>query len=96
MYCFIVNEHLNAGTKSNLCLPPSRSERAQRIVIGHVGVTAASCPLFHLVYSCGHPGTSALPSILLELPVPVVQRADLAGLQPSRDAVEVECMLDID
>ena len=29
-------------------------------------------------------------SILLELPVPVVERADLPGLEPPGDAVEVE------
>ena len=29
-------------------------------------------------------------SVLLELPVPVVQGADLPGLQPPGDAVEVE------
>lgn len=34
-----------------------------------------------------------LPTILLELPVPVIQRADLAGLEPTRDAVEVESVL---
>jgi hypothetical protein len=34
-----------------------------------------------------------LSTVLLELPVPVVQRADLARLEPSRDAVEVERML---
>ena len=31
-----------------------------------------------------------LVSVLLELPVPVVQGADLPGLQPPGDAVEVE------
>ena len=30
---------------------------------------------------------------LLELPLSVVQRADLSGLQPARDAVEVERVL---
>jgi hypothetical protein len=34
-----------------------------------------------------------LPSVLLELPVSVVERAYLSGLEPSRDAVEVECVL---
>jgi hypothetical protein len=34
-----------------------------------------------------------LSAVLLELPVPVVERADLARLEPSRDAVEVECVL---
>ena len=29
-------------------------------------------------------------SVLLELPVPVVEGADLPGLQPAGDAVEVE------
>ena len=29
-------------------------------------------------------------SVLLELPVPVVEGADLSGLQPAGDAVEVE------
>lgn len=31
-----------------------------------------------------------LSAVLLELPVSVVERADLAGLEPTRDAVEVE------
>ena len=31
-----------------------------------------------------------LVAILLELPVPVVEGADLPGLQPAGDAVEVE------
>jgi hypothetical protein len=35
----------------------------------------------------------SLATILLELPVAVIQRADLSGLQPSRYAVEVESML---
>lgn len=34
-----------------------------------------------------------LPAILLEFPVTVVERADLAGLQPTGDAVEVEGVL---
>ena len=34
-----------------------------------------------------------LVSVLLELPVPVVQGADLPGLQPPGDAVEVEGMV---
>jgi hypothetical protein len=34
-----------------------------------------------------------LSAVLLELPVSVVQRADLSRLEPSRDAVEVEGML---
>ena len=32
-------------------------------------------------------------SVLLELPVPVVEGADLSGLQPAGDAVEVEGMI---
>ena len=34
-----------------------------------------------------------LPSVLLEFPVSVVEWAYLSGLEPSRDAVEVECVL---
>jgi hypothetical protein len=34
-----------------------------------------------------------LPAILLKLPVAVVERTDLPRLQPTRDAVEVECVL---
>jgi hypothetical protein len=34
-----------------------------------------------------------LPSVLLELPVSVVEWAYLSGLEPSRDAVEVEGVL---
>lgn len=34
-----------------------------------------------------------LATVLLELPVPVVQGTDLASLEPARDAVEVECVL---
>lgn len=32
-------------------------------------------------------------TVLLELPVAVVERAHLAGLEPARDAVEVEGVL---
>lgn len=32
-------------------------------------------------------------AVLLELPVTVIQRTDLAGLQPSRDAVEMESVI---
>lgn len=39
------------------------------------------------------PDTASLTTVLLELPVSVVQRADLTGLEPSRDAVEMERML---
>jgi hypothetical protein len=39
---------------------------------------------------CSQPIVRCLPTILLELPVSVVERADLAGLEPSGDAVEVE------
>lgn len=34
-----------------------------------------------------------LPSVLLELPVSVIEWAYLSGLEPSRDAVEVEGVL---
>jgi hypothetical protein len=34
-----------------------------------------------------------LPAVLLELPVAVVERTDLPRLQPTRDAVKVECVL---
>ncbi len=34
-----------------------------------------------------------LTAILLELPISVVERADLAGLEPAGDAVEMESML---
>jgi len=34
-----------------------------------------------------------IKKILLELPLAVVERTDLPGLQPARDAVEVEGML---
>lgn len=40
--------------------------------------------------------SSILTTVFLELPVSVVQWAHLAGLQPSRDAVEVEGVLDRD
>ena len=38
------------------------------------------------------PADSSSP-ILLEFPVPVIQRADLTGLQPTRDAVEMKSVL---
>jgi len=34
-----------------------------------------------------------LPSVLLEFPVTIIQRADLACLEPARDAVEMEGVL---
>lgn len=52
--------------------------------------SALGCPLLVSKYAAA---SSALPSVFLELPVPVIQWADLAGLEPSRDAVEVECVL---
>lgn len=45
------------------------------------GISSSSKPPYHL------------SAVLLELPVPVVKRANLAGLQPSGNAVEVERML---
>ena len=36
---------------------------------------------------------TSLPTVLLELPVAVVERADLTCLEPARDAVEVEGVL---
>lgn len=39
------------------------------------------------------PDNQHLPTIFLKLPVSVVQRTDLSGLQPSRDAVEMEGVL---
>lgn len=38
---------------------------------------------------------SALMTILLELPLPVVQRAHLTSLQPARNAVEMKRVLKI-
>lgn len=54
-------------------------------VPAHIPINRSSCA------PC--PLSAALPTILLELPVSVVERADLAGLEPSRDAVEVEGVL---
>ena len=34
-----------------------------------------------------------LTTVLLELPVPVVQRTNRSGFEPPRNAVEVECVL---
>lgn len=39
------------------------------------------------------PEEEKLSTVLLELPVSVVQWAYLTSLQPSRDAMEVECVL---
>lgn len=36
----------------------------------------------------------ALTTVFLELPVPVIQRTDGPGLEPSRDAMEVERVLE--
>lgn len=35
----------------------------------------------------------SLTAVLLELPVTVVERAHLTGLEPARNAMEVECVL---
>jgi hypothetical protein len=40
-----------------------------------------------------NPSPCPLPTVFLELPVAVVQRAHLSCLEPSRDAVEVEGVL---
>lgn len=40
-----------------------------------------------------YPYDSLLSAVLLEFPVSVVQRTNLASLEPSRDAVEVEGVL---
>ena len=42
-----------------------------------------------------HDPHGSLPSIFLELPVAVVERADLASLEPARDAVKVKRVLDV-
>lgn len=34
-----------------------------------------------------------LPAVLLKVPLAIVQRAHLSGLEPSRNAMEVECVL---
>lgn len=36
----------------------------------------------------------ALSAVLLEFPVSVVERADLTCLEPTGDAVEMECVLE--
>jgi hypothetical protein len=41
---------------------------------------------------CGE--SDCLTTVLLELPVSVVQRADLASLEPTRDAMEMEGVLE--
>lgn len=38
-------------------------------------------------------GFHALPPVLLEVPISVIERTDLTGLEPSCDAVEMESML---
>jgi hypothetical protein len=41
---------------------------------------------------CGE--SDCLTAVLLKFPVSVVQRADLASLEPTRDAMEMEGMLE--
>jgi len=43
------------------------------------------------VYSEAYAGRSS--TVLLELPIAIVERAHLPRLEPTRDAVEVECVL---
>ena len=66
------------------------------VAIAHERVAATGLPAHTLSGNFFSTRTfvDALPTVLLELPVSVVERADLAGLQPSRDAVEVECVLE--
>lgn len=35
-----------------------------------------------------------LTAIFLEFPIPIIQRTDLTCFQPTRDAVEVKCVLE--
>ena len=57
------------------------------------------CPATAVGCVVGMAGASAQgrapfsPAVLLELPLGVVEGADLAGLQPAGDAVEVEGMV---
>lgn len=46
-----------------------------------------------VVLSIPGKSTNSLPTVLLELPISIVQWADLTGLQPSRYTMEVESML---
>jgi len=43
-----------------------------------------------------HDAHNKLPSIFLEFPVPIVERTDLTCLEPTRDAVKMEGVLDME
>jgi len=48
----------------------------------------------HMAFNChGYLSVQILTAILLELPISVVEGADLAGFQPAGDAVEMESMV---
>ena len=62
----------------------------------HAAPSTASSKVKQLAILTPSPSSSLieqLPAILLELPIPVVEGTDLAGFEPSRNAVEVEGVL---
>jgi hypothetical protein len=68
--------------------------QAHNAPIEHLAANRCPSPYPHKPFvMCSLRIAAALPTILLELPVSVVERADLASLEPSRNAVEVECVL---
>ena len=60
-------------------------------------VSAVRGPSFmshHMAFNCpGYLSVQILTAILLELPISVVEGANLAGLEPAGNAVEMESML---
>ena len=59
----------------------------------HAAFVTSPCILSSTRITPAPSQAAALPTILLELPVAVVKRADLTSLEPARDAVEVEGVL---
>ncbi len=47
----------------------------------------------HVPSEIGLPRMRVLTAIFLEFPITIVERADLTSLQPTRDAMKMECVL---
>lgn len=87
---------VNAVTKMISPYADIHQSHCANVSFGY-SVSAVRGPSFmshHMAFNCpGYLSVQILTAILLELPISVVEGANLAGLEPAGDAVEMESML---